>query len=241
MISFHSLEDRIVKDAFRLASTDCICPPKMPICICGHHASVRLITRKPIIADDAEIAQNPRSRSAKLRVVEKLMSQWLQHTLDRSRWRPQRQALALAMLGLFVAIIMGALYLSQSSSTSALGRQLEDLIAQRDDLEQDNEQLRAEIASLESMPRLEARAQELGFVAADGSDIEYLVVDGYNPNRQTLSVVPLQAKTDPVPTYDESFTGWVQQQIDSLRRQFENFGTQSSQTARQHREADVRD
>ena len=74
VISFHSLEDRIVKDAFRLASTDCICPPKTPICVCGHHASVRLINRKPITADDAEIAQNARSRSAKLRVVEKLAS-----------------------------------------------------------------------------------------------------------------------------------------------------------------------
>lgn len=72
VISFHSLEDRIVKDAFRLASTDCICPPKTPICICGHRASVRLVNRKPIIAADEETADNPRSRSAKLRVVEKL-------------------------------------------------------------------------------------------------------------------------------------------------------------------------
>jgi len=72
VISFHSLEDRVVKDAFRLASTDCICPPKIPVCVCDHHASVRLVTRKPLIADEAEIAQNPRSRSAKLRVVEKL-------------------------------------------------------------------------------------------------------------------------------------------------------------------------
>ena len=158
------------------------------------------------------------------------MSQWLQHTLDRSRWRPQRQALALGVLGLFVAIIIGGLYLSQSSSSSAIGRQLENLIAERDDLEQANEQLRAEIASLQSMPRLEARAQELGFVAADGSNIEYLVVDGYNPNRQTAAIVPLQAKTDPIPTYDESFTGWLQQQIDSLRRQLDNFGGQSSQS-----------
>lgn len=72
VISFHSLEDRLVKQAFKLASTDCICPPKTPICICGHKASVRLLTRKPMIADDGEIAANPRSRSAKLRVVEKL-------------------------------------------------------------------------------------------------------------------------------------------------------------------------
>jgi 16S rRNA (cytosine1402-N4)-methyltransferase len=72
VISFHSLEDRIVKQAFKLASTDCICPPKTPVCVCGHQASVRLVTRKPLTADEAEIASNPRSRSAKLRVVEKL-------------------------------------------------------------------------------------------------------------------------------------------------------------------------
>lgn len=72
VISFHSLEDRIVKDSFRLASTDCICPPKVPICVCGHKASVRLVNRKPIEAGSEEITANPRSRSAKLRVVEKV-------------------------------------------------------------------------------------------------------------------------------------------------------------------------
>ncbi|MCC6802036.1 MAG: hypothetical protein IT319_04050 [Anaerolineae bacterium] len=155
------------------------------------------------------------------------MSQWLEHTLDRSRWRPQRQALALATLGLFVAIIMGALYLSQSASTSALGRQLEELIARRDDLEQQNEQLRAEIASLQSMPRLEGRAEELGFVLAGEGDIEYLVVDGYNPDREA-SVAPLQQRQEPAPTYDESFIGWLQQQIDSLRSQVDNFSSEEA-------------
>jgi 16S rRNA (cytosine1402-N4)-methyltransferase len=72
VISFHSLEDRIVKDAFRLASTDCICPPRAPVCVCGHRASVRLLTKKPLAADESEVAANPRSRSAKLRIVEKL-------------------------------------------------------------------------------------------------------------------------------------------------------------------------
>jgi 16S rRNA (cytosine1402-N4)-methyltransferase len=72
VISFHSLEDRIVKEAFRLAAADCICPPHVPVCVCGHRASVRLVTRKAITADDAEIAANSRSRSAKLRMVEKL-------------------------------------------------------------------------------------------------------------------------------------------------------------------------
>jgi 16S rRNA (cytosine1402-N4)-methyltransferase len=71
VISFHSLEDRLVKDAFRLAATDCICPPRLPVCVCGHRATVILLTRKPITATDDEIARNPRSRSAKLRAVEK--------------------------------------------------------------------------------------------------------------------------------------------------------------------------
>jgi 16S rRNA (cytosine1402-N4)-methyltransferase len=72
VISFHSLEDRIVKQTFRQAATDCICPPKTPICVCGHTATIRLLTHKPIMADDTEIANNPRSRSAKLRIIEKL-------------------------------------------------------------------------------------------------------------------------------------------------------------------------
>jgi 16S rRNA (cytosine1402-N4)-methyltransferase len=75
VISFHSLEDRLVKDAFRLAATGCICPPRVPVCVCGHVATVELLTRKPITAADAEMAANPRSRSAKLRAVEKRTGQ----------------------------------------------------------------------------------------------------------------------------------------------------------------------
>ena len=72
VISFHSLEDRIIKSYFRLESKDCICPPKQPVCTCGHKATLREINRKPIMASDEEIQRNPRSRSAKLRIVEKL-------------------------------------------------------------------------------------------------------------------------------------------------------------------------
>lgn len=72
VITFHSLEDRIVKTRFRLESRDCICPPDQLICTCGHKASVKDITRKPIVPGDDEIKQNPRARSAKLRIVEKL-------------------------------------------------------------------------------------------------------------------------------------------------------------------------
>ena len=72
VISFHSLEDRIVKEFFRLESRDCICPPKQPICTCGHKASIKEIVRRPITPAEEEITQNPRARSAKLRVAEKL-------------------------------------------------------------------------------------------------------------------------------------------------------------------------
>ncbi len=72
VISFHSLEDRIVKQYFRLESRDCICPPKQPICTCGHIASVAILTKKSIQAAADEMHQNPRARSARLRVVEKL-------------------------------------------------------------------------------------------------------------------------------------------------------------------------
>jgi 16S rRNA (cytosine1402-N4)-methyltransferase len=69
VISFHSLEDRIVKQTFKTEATDCICPPHQPVCTCGHVARVDLVTRKPIMPTDDEIAHNPRARSAKLRIV----------------------------------------------------------------------------------------------------------------------------------------------------------------------------
>jgi len=72
VISFHSLEDRIVKQFFESESRDCICPPKQPVCTCGHVASLQKITAKPITGDSTEIAINPRARSAKLRAAEKI-------------------------------------------------------------------------------------------------------------------------------------------------------------------------
>jgi 16S rRNA (cytosine1402-N4)-methyltransferase len=71
VISFHSLEDRIVKQFFDRQSRDCICPPKQPVCTCGHTASLRKITAKPLTGTADEIAINPRARSAKLRAAEK--------------------------------------------------------------------------------------------------------------------------------------------------------------------------
>lgn len=72
VISFHSLEDRIVKQAFRRLEGQCTCPPGMPVCGCGAVAIVHVMTGRPVTASEEEIARNPRSRSAKLRVAEKL-------------------------------------------------------------------------------------------------------------------------------------------------------------------------
>jgi len=72
VITFHSLEDRIVKQFFKLESTDCVCPPDIPQCICGHKANLITLTGKPVTASEEELDRNPRARSAKLRVAEKL-------------------------------------------------------------------------------------------------------------------------------------------------------------------------
>ena len=72
IISFHSLEDRIVKQKFKELATGCICPPDFPICVCGHKATVKIITKHPVEATEAELKINSRSASAKLRVIEKL-------------------------------------------------------------------------------------------------------------------------------------------------------------------------
>ena len=70
IITFHSLEDRIVKEAFRKQENPCICPPPFPVCVCGKKPLGRVITRKPILPSKEELEENPRSRSAKLRVLE---------------------------------------------------------------------------------------------------------------------------------------------------------------------------
>ena len=72
VISFHSLEDRIVKSVFNDLAKGCICPPDFPVCICGRKKEIKVLTRKPIMSDEIEISKNPSSRSARLRCAEKL-------------------------------------------------------------------------------------------------------------------------------------------------------------------------
>ena len=74
IIAFHSLEDRLVKDFMRREATDCLCPPRVPICVCGHKARLRLLTPKPVVPTAAEVLANSRARSAKLRAAERIIS-----------------------------------------------------------------------------------------------------------------------------------------------------------------------
>ena len=71
IISFHSLEDRIVKQFFKKESLGCLCPKELPLCVCHHQPIIKILTKKPIIPNDQEIINNPRSRSAKLRLAQK--------------------------------------------------------------------------------------------------------------------------------------------------------------------------
>ena len=72
VITFHSLEDRIVKNAMANAAKGCTCPPNFPVCVCGKKPKVKIITRKPIVSGEIELERNPRARSAKLRICEKI-------------------------------------------------------------------------------------------------------------------------------------------------------------------------
>ena len=73
VISFHSLEDRIVKDFMRREASECICPPGLPICVCGKRSTLKILTRKPVMPKAEEVERNPRARSARLRIAEKVV------------------------------------------------------------------------------------------------------------------------------------------------------------------------
>lgn len=155
-----------------------------------------------------------------------MANQWLKHTLAKNSFAPSNPFATLLVLAVLITLLFGGIYLSQVASYATTNREIARLIEQRDRLERTNEQIRAQIASLETVPRLLARAETLGFVPASASDMEYLVVDGYNPQR-ARSVVPLTTAEDEElrsPAYDATFSGWLQSQLDYLRQQFENFG-----------------
>ncbi|NLJ76801.1 MAG: 16S rRNA (cytosine(1402)-N(4))-methyltransferase, partial [Peptococcaceae bacterium] len=72
IITFHSLEDRIIKNLYRRLATSCTCPRELPVCVCGGRRTLKIISSKPVIPTNEELARNPRARSAKLRIAEKV-------------------------------------------------------------------------------------------------------------------------------------------------------------------------
>lgn len=141
----------------------------------------------------------------------------------RLSWRRQRQAVTLAGLCLLLALAVGALvYLSQAAQDATTGRQLETLLAERNDLEQRNESLRSEIASLRSVPRLQQRAGELGFRLASPEDIDYVIVEQYDPRQLAVAPETWPGPATPGPVYDETLAGWLQQQLDAFNRSLES-------------------
>lgn len=155
------------------------------------------------------------------------MSQaWFQHTFSRKRFRTRSQATALAILGVAILLILGSLYLSQVASFAITNRQIEDLISRRDALKRQNEKLIGEIASYRTVPRLFARAVEIGFRPATNADIDYVLIEGYKPNRNRASATTAQdSRIEPAaPIYEETFGGWLEQQLALVSKQFQSFG-----------------
>jgi cell division protein FtsB len=147
---------------------------------------------------------------------------WFEHTLQRTGWRPQRQVIALATLGFVLALIFGGLYLSQVVSEATTNRRLDTLLDERDDLERENEQLRSDIARLESVPNLITRAETMGFILAQPEQIEYLPVEDYRPI-QADTVAPIEAEPETAPdVYDETFPEWIGRQWRNLTNGIEN-------------------
>lgn len=141
---------------------------------------------------------------------------WLEHTLKRSQWQPQREVAALATLGFVILLILGGVYLSQVVNEATTNRRLSDLLDQRDDLERENERLRAEIARFKSVPNLQTRAESIGFVPADRSQLEYLIVEGYQPVLPD-TVAPIASEViEEETTYNETFGDWLTRQWHSL-------------------------
>jgi cell division protein FtsL len=145
------------------------------------------------------------------------------HTRSDQPWQNQRQFVATLSLVVVVGIIIATLYLIQTSTTTTTARELLEMDDYRLDLERDNERLRAEIAELQSLPRVMTRAAELGFREAGDDDIQYLIVDGYRYNRPQLTPTPTPTPVEAEPVYDETLGGWLRKQWDNLKRQFEEW------------------
>jgi hypothetical protein len=144
---------------------------------------------------------------------------WLSHGLRQAPWRTQTQATSIVALSVIVVLVIGALYLAQATSTATAGRDLQTLEIRRQELEQQNAQIEAEIAALRSVPRLTEHALEMGFRPATAAEIEYLPVEGLPP-----VAAPLSEPVEPeLPAYDETLGGWLRTQWNRFAAEFGSF------------------
>ncbi len=147
----------------------------------------------------------------------------VRYTVEGPPWADQRQLFATLGLVVVVAAIIGALYLIQTTTRTTTARELLAMDEYRQKLERDNELLRGEIAKLQSLPRVMTRAAELGFRPAGDDEILYLIVDGYRYDRPKVTPTPTPAPTQAEEIYDQTLSGWLRQQWDRLRAQFERW------------------
>ncbi len=148
---------------------------------------------------------------------------WLEHVLQNRPGRNQTQFVTTLTLIVIVGVMIGALYLIQSTTTTTTARVLDQMSDQRDRLERENERLRVEIADLESLPLRMTRAAEMGFREAGPGDIQYIVVEGYRYNRPVATATPTPTPTPEAPEYADTFEGWLQKQWDALKDQFDQW------------------
>lgn len=148
---------------------------------------------------------------------------WLPHTLSEQPWRNQTQLVATLALIVVVGIIIGALYLIQTTTTTTTVRVLDEMSEQRARLERENERLRVEIAELQSLPRVMTKAAEMGFREAQSDEIQYIYVQGYRYNRPRITPTPTPVPTEPGTIYDETLSGWLRKQWDSFKQQFDTW------------------
>lgn len=134
----------------------------------------------------------------------------------------QAQVVAVLILLAVVSLIIGGLYLAQSTTNITTVRDIELLRRERNDLLRDNEALRAEIASFRRIDNLMTRAAALDFENAQPEDIQYLIVDNYVYRQPTVIPTAL-LPTPTIVNYDENFAGWFSRQIDALRAQFDEW------------------
>jgi len=140
---------------------------------------------------------------------------WINRTFQQARWRTETQNTSLLLAGVVIVAVIGALYLAQASRTSAAGRRLQEMEAQRELLEQQNAQLRAEVAALQSVPRLIGEAERQGYRQARPDEVIYMdLSDIPAPIQPTPTPLPLEVV---VPEYDETLESWLAKQFTRVR------------------------